>query len=74
MNAYQKIQDGMKSREREVLKHIKMLNKKGEGFRPMILSMRWHHAMDRLKEKGMVKYHRSRKLSTYSASGYWVVK
>lgn len=68
MNAYQKIQKGMRDNERAVLKHIRR-------FGPVSYErchLAWMKAIDRLKAKGLVKYGVANRLR--AKSGYYIVQ
>jgi hypothetical protein len=68
MNAYQKIQKGIRNNERSVLAHIRR-------FGPVAYercSLSWMKAIDRLKAKGIVKFGNANRLR--SKSGYYIQK
>lgn len=73
-NTHDIIKYHMREREKEVLRHVRALNRRGEGYRPEMPGMSWWNAIDRLKEKGKIRYRRSSMIHTYGRSGYWIRK
>ena len=70
LNAYERIQQAMKDNEKSLLAHIQACNKNEHGYVPFLPGRAWSGALDRLKDKGKVKYRKSR---IYSKCGYWVI-
>jgi len=60
MNAYTKIQNGMKDAEKQVIKAIKEVNKEGRGFREILLGKSWRNAIERLEKRGKLQYKHKR--------------
>ena len=71
MNAYQRIVEGKKKAERDVLAHIRKLNKEGEGYQPMLPGQTWRHTLDRLEKEGRIKFYPS---FGNRSTGYWIAK
>lgn len=59
-NVYQKIKLGMRRNERELLTTIKRHNRDGEKWSPISMPLCWYSAKDRLIEKGLIRFSRSR--------------
>lgn len=75
VTAYNRIRKAMRDNERSLLADIRLANKSGRGWHSDIygLSLRQHHALDRLKAKGKVRYRKwTRAQKSYDKSGYWV--
>jgi len=53
--------------EKRVLTHIKYMNRTGRLYRPLIPSMAWWHAIDRLEVKGLIRFY---KPGNFGVSGY----
>ena len=73
---YQRIQSAMRENEKAVLKVVRFWNRQGEGYRPTIggNSISWLNAIDRLREKGKIRYSVRRARANYNMSGYWIVR
>ena len=75
VTAYNRIRKAMRDNERSLLADIKRDNKQGSGWHTGIygMSLRQHHALDRLIAKGKVRYRKwTRAQKSYDKSGYWV--
>ncbi len=67
---YKKIRAAMVALERRVFSQIRRANKEGKRWRPWILANHTvHNALDRLVQKGRIRYVRSRQPLGYN-SGY----
>ncbi len=53
---YQKIKSSQKSNEREILRRIRQCNRIGRGWNPVNMSIPWWNALDRLVERGEVRF------------------
>lgn len=75
MNAYQRIRNGMLEMERYVFSQIRRSNKEGRRWHPRIgtSTVYIYNAIERLMEKGRIRYVRSRAKYGFN-SGYVVVK
>jgi len=68
-NAYQRISKAMVTREREVLAHIRKLNKDGEGYAPIFLRKASWGAISRLCDANKIRWIRDGE-----KRGYWIIK
>ena len=66
------IQYWMHENEKAVLAHIRKFNKKFQGYRPVGALGSWWGAINRLELKEKIFYRRTRTLSSYGMSGYWI--
>lgn len=48
-------------KERVFLNLVKQRNRDGEAYRPVVLDLAGHHALDRLEQKGLIRFAKSRK-------------
>lgn len=63
-----KIREAQLRREKDVLDNIKTLNRNGMLYSPVLPSVAWWHAMDRLEAKGLIRYYRTK--ICWGARGY----
>lgn len=72
LNAYEKIQLGIKENNKSLMKHIRELNRAGNGYRPVMIGRAWGNAMERMIVAGKISYRHSKK--DYFRNGYWIIK
>lgn len=74
MNTNDHIQKAKRDNERKLLLRIKQLNRRGEEYRPYLASIAGFNALDRLQEKGLVRFARVGWCGGYIATAPSVVK
>jgi len=57
---FPKTRAAQKAMEKRVLSYIKTLNRRGEFYTPMLPSVAWWNALDRLRAKGLIRYFKPR--------------
>lgn len=73
VSTYTKIKAAQRENERTILRLVKDAEKKGKLYQfPFLASHSWYNAMERLVEKGRIRFVRAR--SAVGRSGYKIVR
>lgn len=69
-SAHERIRTAMAQNERDVMTMVRRVNKNGELYRPMFLTVAWSNALDRLVDKGRIEYVRRKWVGGYRVTGF----
>jgi len=72
-NAYKMIRKAMIDNERSMFTRIRYANKQGFGFDAFMSSHASYNALQRLEDKGRIRFRKVRGLKNFSKQGYWTL-